>query len=415
MPDDRFSRLFIDMDRLHADLDTLVHIGSIAGTPGVNRTSYSDQDMAGRRWFKEACREAGLTSWMDGAGNVFGRWEAGAGDCVLSGSHLDTVPNGGRLDGALGACAALECIRTLKDAGFQPARPIEVVATADEEGRFGGMLGSQAICGQVDRDWLLAASDDNGLRLTEAMSLQGLDPEAVFGARRADIHAFVELHIEQGPVLERHGDDIGAVTGISGVFNWQVRFTGEANHSGTTPMDLRKDAFRGLARFVDRIDAVIAAHGTDQTRLTVGHVELWPNFPHTVPGSASFSIIGRDTSQTVMQAIADACRAELTAAADAHGLAWTVADKGWLAPMPCDDGVTGLIEAAAGVLGYRHRRMPSGAGHDAQTFAAIAPAGLIFIPSKGGVSHAPEEFTDKAAVARGGNVLLHVMRQLAVC
>lgn len=399
--------------RLHADLDTLVAIGTLPNVPGVNRTSFSEADMAGRRWFMEACRAAGLKSGMDGAGNVFGRWEAGTGPCVMSGSHLDTVPNGGRLDGALGACAALECVRTLKEAGFQPRHPIEVVGTADEEGRFGGMLGSQAICGQVQRDWLMATTDDGGTPLVKVLRAQGLDPEGVSRARRHDIRAFVELHIEQGPVLERSGEAIGAVTGISGVFNWQVTFTGKANHSGTTPMDLRRDAFRGLARFTDGFDTLIADHGTDQTRLTVGHVELWPNFAHTVPGAAAFSLIGRDTSEEVMHQLATACRERLAAAAHAHGLDWTLEDKGWLTPRACDEGIIRSIEQAADALDYSHRRMPSGAGHDAQTFAAVTASGLIFIPSAGGVSHAPEEYTDPEAIERGGNVLLQVMCELA--
>ena len=402
--------LAIDAGRLRADIDAVNAIGRIDGMPGINRISFSDADMAGRRWLLGRIEEAGLAPRMDAVGNVFGRWEVGAGPAVLAGSHLDTVPHGGPLDGTLGVCAALEAVRAMRDAGLRPVRPVEVVATADEEGRFGGMLGSQAICGEVGPDWIAAAVDDGGVRLVNAMRAQGLDPAAAASAdRRREIAAFLELHVEQGPVLEASGDRIGVVDAVSGVFNWTVTLTGEANHSGTTPMELRRDAFRGMAGFGAAIDGILARHGGPDTRLTVGKVALSPNFPHSIAGRAVFSLIGRDVDEAVMRAVADACRAEIERAAAAHGLGVAIAEQSWLPPTAMDPAIAGRLATIAGAA----RTMPSGAGHDAQTFARHLPAGLIFVPSRGGVSHSPDEWTDWAEVEHGATVLARAVAAAA--
>ncbi len=394
----------IRLDRLRADLESLNRFGAAQDAPGVNRVSYSDADMAGRRWFMDRLTAAGLAARMDGVGNVVGRWDAGEGAAVVAGSHLDTVPAGGRFDGALGAVAALEAVRTLKEAGLAPRRPIEVIATAEEEGRFGGMLGSQAIVGEAGADWIAGAADDRGERLADALGAQGLDASAA-GVARADIALFLELHIEQGPRLEAAGLPIGIVTGVSGVFNWAVTMTGAANHSGTTPMDMRRDAFRGLAAFGVRIDDIAARAGGPETRLTVGKAELSPNFPHSIAGEARFSIIGRDIDPAGMRRLADACRAELASAAETHGLTLAVAEQSWLPPNPLDASVADRLAALAAAHGLPHMRMTSGAGHDAQTFGRHVPAGLIFTPSRGGVSHSPDEDTDWADIEQAANLL----------
>ncbi len=408
-------QLAVDLDRLRGDLLELARIGAVDGRPGVNRPSFSAADMAGRRWFMARCREAGLATAMDVVGNVIARWEVGSGPPVMAGSHLDTVPDGGVFDGALGCCAALEAVRVMRSAGISPVRPVEVVATADEEGRFGGMLGSQALSGRVDAAWLEQATDADGVRLVEAMRAQGLAPDRVAEAARpaGSVHAFLELHIEQGPVLEAAGLEIGIATGVSGCFNWTVALTGVANHSGTTPMELRQDAMAGLAAFAVRIPAIIAAAGGAQSRLTIGKVELLPNFPHTIPGRATFSLIGRDPDETVMHALAAACRRELAVAAAAHGLELRRHEASWLAPVSLDRDLAALLERRSQALGYRTTTLPSGAGHDAQTMQQLAPSGLIFVPSAGGISHAPEEHTDRADIERGANVLLHGLVALA--
>jgi N-carbamoyl-L-amino-acid hydrolase len=397
--------LTIDLDRLKSDTETVNSIGRIEGQPGINRISFSDADMAGRRWLMDRMTDAGLEAWMDTVGNVFGRWPAASGPAVWAGSHLDTVPQGGPFDGTLGVCAALEAVRTMKDAGIEPARPIEVVCTADEEGRFGGMLGSQAICGEVGPEWIADAVDDMGTPLPEAMRAQGLDPDVPARRDVSDIAVFLELHIEQGPVLERTGTPIGVVDAISGVFNWATTLTGEANHSGTTPMDYRRDAFRGLADFGATIPRILTDAGGPDTRLTVGKVALEPNFPHSIAGKATFSLIGRDVEEAVMRALAEACRREIESAAETHGLDVEIAEQSWLPPVRLDRVVTERLVDIAAQSGIDARIMSSGAGHDVQTFARHCPAGLIFVPSVGGISHAPGEWTHWEDVERGANLL----------
>lgn len=413
--DSAIDAVAIDLGRLKADLAAVNRIGTVEGLPGINRVSFSDADMTGRRWLMQRLEEAGLAARMDAVGNVFGRWEAGDGPAVLAGSHLDSVPMGGPFDGALGVLAALEGVRAMMEAGLSPARPVEVVCTADEEGRFGGMLGSQAICGQVGPAWIEAAVDADGVRLADAMRAQGLDPDAAGAAARdpAGIAAFLELHIEQGPVLERAGEAVGVVDVVSGVFNWNVTLTGAANHSGSTPMEMRRDAFRGLAAFGAAIDGILARAGTEEAKLTVGKVALAPNFPHTIAGMAEFSIIGRDVDEAAMRALAGACREEIGRAAEAHGLGVEIREQGWLAPVALDAELGEMLREEAGRLGYACRTMPSGGGHDAQTFAGVTRSGLIFVPSVGGISHAPEERTEWADVERGATLLARAMARLA--
>ncbi|MEJ8573586.1 Zn-dependent hydrolase [Microbaculum marinum] len=409
----REAGLRIDLARLRSDVEAVNAIGRIDGVPGINRVSFSDADMAGRRWLMDRLAEAGLDARIDAIGNVFGRWEAGSGPAVLAGSHLDTVPQGGPFDGTLGVCAALEAVRAMKAAGIAPARPVEIVCTADEEGRFGGMLGSQAICGEVGPDWIARAVDDSGQRLADALRAQGLDPAASVARDPAGIAVFLELHVEQGPVLERAGVSIGIADAVSGVFNWTVTLAGAANHSGTTPMPGRRDAFRGLADFGARIPAILEAAGGADSRLTVGKVALSPNFPHSVAGEATFSVIGRDVEEAVMRSLAEACRDELGAAAARHGLGLDIAEQGWLPPTRLDGAVARRLMDICATCGMDAMTMSSGAGHDAQTFARHCPAGLIFVPSVGGVSHSPAEWTEWPDIERGATLLARAVAAFA--
>jgi len=405
----------ICLDRLKRRLEDVNRFGADGSGEGIHRLSFSDADMRARRWLIAEMERLGLAARMDAVGNVVGRWNSGDGPAVMLGSHLDSVPRGGRLDGALGVMAALECVETAMEQGIAPGAPIEVVATSEEEGRFGGMLGAQAIAGTVDPDWFAAAADDTGLSLVEAMRAAGLDPQAYPQARRdpSEIKAFLELHIEQGPVLERMGKRVGIVEGISGVFNWGVTLTGESNHAGTTPMDLRRDSFRGLADFAASIPAIIAEVGTRDTRLTIGKVELHPNYPHTVPGRCEFVVIGRDMDESVMSALAGTCRRELESVARAHGLELGVKQASWLPPTPCHPEIMAAFASQAEKLGLDAPILPSGAGHDTQMMATLTRAGLIFVPSKRGVSHAPEERTEWSDIEVGCNLLLHTMLDVA--
>jgi N-carbamoyl-L-amino-acid hydrolase len=405
----------INLQRLKSLVDGVNNFGRDAQTGGFDRPGYSDADMAVRRWFADQMKDDGLAVTIDGIANVFGRYGPAEGPSVMAGSHLDTVPQGGAFDGTLGACVALECVRAMRDAGVEPTVAVEVVATAEEEGRFGGMLGSQAISGQVSRQWLEQAADADGVRLAEAMAVQGLDVMDALSAARepGSVLAFLELHIEQGPVLETRAIPVGIASVISGVSNLAATLKGRANHSGTTPMDMRADAFAGLADFAVRIPSLIADHGTDQSRITIGKVDLHPNFPHTIPGKAEFSVISRDTDETVMRNLVLVLKEELHAVAGKHDLSYTVTGKSWLPPAMLDEGIVAALCREAEELGLAHMVMPSGAGHDAQTMQAFCPSGLIFVPSRGGISHAPEEWTDWADIEQGAQLMLNMLVKLS--
>ena len=363
--------------------------------------------------------ELGLDHRMDGAGNVIGRYDPdGAGadkPAIVIASHLDSVPAGGIFDGVLGVVAGLEVIRTMKDAGVKPNYPIEVIATSEEEGRFGGMLGAQAMTGNLTREWLEGAADEHGLALKDAMADAGLDYlQALHAYRRPEtLHAFLELHVEQGPVLDTENTTIGVVEGISGVFKWMVKLKGKPDHAGTAPMHLRSDALMGMVDFAHEIPRIIDEEGTDKSRITIGHVALKPGFPHTVPGEADFTIVGRDLDEEVMKRLADSCRKVLESISRRHGLKFDYEQMSWLAPAYCDEGIVATIERNAKALDYSYKVMPSGAGHDVQFFTALTRTGLIFVPSVGGISHAPDEWTHWTDVERGVQLLCNCVMELA--
>ena len=405
----------INIERLRHLLDGVNTFGFNAVTGGYNRVGYSADDMAVRDWFADQMKNDGLEVRRDGVNNLFGRYGPDAGPCVMAGSHLDTVPEGGAFDGSLGVCIALECVRAMQDAGIAPSTPIVVAATAEEEGRFGGMFGSQTIVGTVTPDWIEKASDSDGVRLVDAMAAQGLDASAAMSAawEPGAIRAFLELHIEQGPVLERTAIPVGIVEAIAGVCNLQVRYQGTANHSGTTPMDMRADAFAGLAAFASTIAPTLEAHGSGQSRITIGKVELSPNHAHTIPGAADFLINLRDTSETVMRELRAECLRQIELAAAAHGLTSEVREKSWLSPVSLDPEIRKVFSEEADRLGCKSIVMPSGAGHDAQTMQSLCPSGLIFIPSRNGISHAPEEWSDWADIDKGAQLMLNALVRLS--
>ncbi len=360
-------------------------------------------------------RDNGLKTHMDGAGNVCGRLGDSDKPAILIGSHLDSVPAGGMFDGALGVIAGLECLRVIQEQQIPLDHPVEVIATSEEEGRFGGMLGAQALTGALTLSWLEKAADPNGQTLQEAMANRGLDYHQAMHVRREpeSMKAFLELHIEQGPVLEASGNTIGVVEGISGVFKWLVKLIGKADHAGTAPMNLRSDAFTGLADFAHEIQRIIDENGTDKSRLTIGHVDLKPGYAHTVPGEADFTLVGRDMSAEVMKELADSCRKTLSAIARRRRLMFEYEQMSWLEPKYCSPEIIDLIEKHSKSLGYSYQLMPSGAGHDAQFFTDVTPTGMIFIPSVGGVSHAPDEWSHWLDVEKGCNLLLASLLELA--
>ncbi len=405
----------INLDRLRKDLLDLARIGYSEEDCGIYRQGFSAEDMEGRQWLLKKMQELGLHPRVDGAANIIGRLGDADAPAVAIGSHIDTVPCGGMFDGALGVLAGLECVRVLQENQIQTRHPVELIAFSDEEGRFGGMFGAQAMCGQVTPDWLENAEDADGLKLKDAMLQHDLNPLNALNAYREpqSLHAFLELHIEQGPVLDNKKVPIGVVEGISGVFVWIVRLIGKADHSGTAPMDMRSDAFMGLADFAHEIPRIIDEEGTEKSRLTVGKAELKPGFPHTVPGEVMFTLVGRDMELAIMEQMANTCRKALSAIARRHNLMFEYTEMSWLEPHPCHPEIMQVFTNNAKKLDLECLQMPSGAGHDTQFLTEITRAGLIFVPSVGGVSHAPDEWTQWSDVEKGGNVLLHSLLDLA--
>lgn len=407
--------LQIDFPRLKSDVESLAAIGR-AADHGVYRMAFSEGDMQARAWLSQRISQAGLELHQDGAANLFGRlaWDPEQ-PSVMVGSHIDTVPGAGHLDGALGVLCGLEALRVMKQQGVSLKRPVELAAFSDEEGRFGGMFGSQALCGDISPEWIHSARDLSGLGLVDAMAVQGLDASEALSAARApeSLHAFLELHIEQGPVLDELGNSIGVVEGICGLKRWEVRLTGVANHAGTTPMVMRSDAFQGLAEFSVEIERILEEHGAPQSVATIGRVELYPGAANVVPGEARFALEFRDLDESVLYLLSDAFRRTLSAIARRRGLMFDFEVLSELTPVSCDGPIRRLIESTAQAFNYRHTHLPSGAAHDTQQLARITRTGMIFVPSKGGRSHSAAEWTSWNDIHAGANVLLNTLYQLA--
>jgi N-carbamoyl-L-amino-acid hydrolase len=414
---EQIDRLNIDIDRVQADLEDLSRIGR-AEDRSIYRMAFTQADMEARKWLMQRLEQAGLQTEIDGAANVFGRFCDGTDKPVtLIGSHLDTVPAGGSLDGALGVVLGLECLRRIKEEGLQDdIQPVELVAFSDEEGRFGGgFFGSRALVGDLNPAVIHEAMDLHGVLLSDAMTNVGLDPMAALNARRApgSYRAYLELHIEQGPVLDAEKTPIGLVEAITGIFRWQVRLLGQADHAGTTPMPMRHDALAGLAEFTGEIPRILEENGSDSSVATIGNVQLFPGNVNTVPGQAEFSLDVRDADREVLDQLGDTMRRALSAIGRRRGLMFEFDMLSDVDPVPCDTRVIDTIADSLDSSETSHRRMMSGAGHDAQKMAAIAPVGMLFVPSKDGRSHTAAEWTHMEDIRTGGNTLLRSALRLA--
>jgi len=405
---DRITPL-VDRSPLQDDIDNLAGIG--AGSAGVTRLAWSEPLLDACHWLQQRFEAAGLESEIDPAGNVLGRWNAGSGPALLVGSHIDTVPGGGRYDGALGVLSALDAVRRLKRQGYTPARPIWLVAFMDEEGvRFGiSMFGSRAFAGE-DVSALATRTDRDGVSLAAAMQHAGFDFNRAASAQRIDqVGRYLELHIEQGPVLERTGTDIGVVTVIAGILGLRVRFDGAAGHAGATPIDMRHDALLGAARAVVALREYAIRNGD---RVTAGTLTVEPGAHNVVPGACVFTVDARANSVADMHRLNTDLRVLVGTSAAAGGLLATVDQSQWLDPLPLDPDIQAAIAAAAAAEGARTVELPSGAGHDAMVIGRHVPAGMIFVPSRGGISHNGTEYTTAEQCERGAAVLTETIRRL---
>src|SRR5262245_19335404 len=360
---------------------------------GVNRVAFSDADIQGRNYIQTLMKEAGLEVHIDTAGNIIGKREGSNPKLppILFGSHIDSVPGGGNYDGDVGVIAAIECIEVLKEANQSTQHPLEVIVFSDEEG---GLVGSRSMAGEF-KESAMEIKSHSGKTIREGIRAIGGDPDRINEAARtkSSITAYLELHIEQGGILDSEKINIGVVEGIVGINWWDVTIQGFANHAGTTPMNQRKDALLAAAKLITAVNQVATSIPGRQVA-TVGRIKAEPGAPNVIPGKVVMSLEIRDLSAEKIQMVFDKIQAEAKKIEQESGtkIQFNALDTTAI-PALSDDRVRKLIAEAAQELGFTYKLMPSGAGHDAQDIAGIAPMGMIFVPSVGGISHSPKEFT----------------------
>ncbi|MCZ4261821.1 Zn-dependent hydrolase [Limimaricola sp. G21655-S1] len=405
--------LKIDGARLWSSLMEMAEIGpGVAG--GNNRQTLTDTDAEGRALFAKWCEAAGLSMGVDKMGSMFARREGEDSDAlpVYVGSHLDTQPTGGKYDGVLGVLGGLEIIRTLDDMGIRTRRPIVVVNWTNEEGtRFApAMMASGVFAGQHDLDWAYAREDADGKSFGAELERIGWKGEEEVGARK--MHALFELHIEQGPILEAEEKDIGVVTHGQGLWWLEVRLTGKESHTGSTPMYMRVNAGLGMARITEAVHRIAMEHQPDAVG-AVGQANVWPNSRNVIPGRAVFTVDIRSPDAEKLAAMRKAVETEAARIADELGLGLEIEPTGHFEPVTFDPDCVGMVRAAAERLGYGHRDIVSGAGHDACWIAGIAPTAMVMCPCKDGLSHNEAEEITQDWATKGCDVLLHAVIEAA--
>lgn len=394
----------VNGDRLNAHIAALSQFGK-NDFGGVSRVAYSEFDRQGRAYAMGLMRAAGLTVTVDAGGNIWGR-RAGTDPSrkpIVFGSHIDSVPEGGNFDGPVGSLGAIEVAQTLGEKGIATTHPLDVVIFQNEEG---GTVGSRVLTGEVSPDDLKLATR-SGKTIGEGITFIGGDVSKLPAMRRApgSIAAYVELHIEQGGNLEAEKLDIGVVEGIVGIGWWDVTIEGFANHAGTTAMNNRRDAMLAAARFTDMVNRVVTSVPGRQVG-TVGRIQAFPGAPNVVPGKVVCSLELRELDAAKQAMLFERIKGEAEHIGTATGTTFSYKLTHDSAPALCDTRVQKFVEQSARGLSLSTRYMPSGAGHDAQHMAKLGPAGMIFIPSIGGISHSPREFSHAKDIANGANVLL---------
>ena len=405
--------LRINSARLWDSLEEMAKIGpGVAG--GCNRQTLTDADGEGRHLFARWCADAGLTMGVDTMGNMFATRPGEDPDAlpVYMGSHLDTQPTGGKYDGVLGVLGALEVARTLNDLGIKTRRPIVVTNWTNEEGaRFApAMLSSGVFAGVLTQDYAYSRQDGEGKSFGAELERIGWKGDEPVGARK--MHAMLELHIEQGPILEAEGKQIGVVTHGQGLWWLEVKLTGKAAHTGSTPMDLRVNAGLGMARIIERVHQIAMAHQPDAVG-AVGQANLFPNSRNVIPGEAVFTVDIRSPHQGKLDAMRDEVERAVAAVARDLGLGHSVEAVGHFDPVAFDEGLVATVRETADELGLSHRDIVSGAGHDACWINKVAPTVMIMCPCVDGLSHNEAEAITPEWAAAGTDVLLHTALKVA--
>ncbi len=401
----------VNQDRLENRIFELAKFG-LQENGETERVAFSDADAAAQKWVVQTLKGLGLDVHIDFAGNIIGK--RGGDNTSLKpisfGSHIDRVPNGGNYDGCVGSMASLEVLEVLNENQIVTKHPLEIIIFSNEEG---GVMGSRAIAGHLGKD-ALKVVNSTGYSMGEGIMRLGGDTTRIaeVARKKDEIAAFLELHIEQGGTLEKENIQIGIVAGIVGLKWWEVEFTGFANHAGTTPMNARQDALLAAAKFIVAVNEITNSFEGAQVG-TVGKIQAEPGAPNVIPGKVITSLEIRDLSSKVIEKVYEAIKTKGEEIAKGSNVQIefrpldTTAD-----PAIMTTSIQDEIATSAELLGLSTKRMPSGAGHDAQDMALIAPTGMIFVPSKGGISHSPKEFTSAEDMANGANVLLQTILAL---
>jgi hydantoinase/carbamoylase family amidase len=404
--------------KLHDRIAELATYNDDVAAGGITREVYTPTYARGLERVVAWMEEAGLTTRLDAVGNLYGALAGSAPGAarVLTGSHVDTTLNAGAYDGVLGVLGAIEAVEQLRARGVVPRRTIEVIAWAGEEPRFGtGCVGSRCAAGELGRADLDRLVDRDGVTMAGALREAGFDPDAVGDAvvDPATVHALVELHIEQAIVLEQYGEAIGVVEAIAAPHDFRLVFEGAATHAGATPMALRRDALVGAAEAIVAIERLARASASGTTVGTVGVVGASPGAINVVPGRATLDVDVRDSDEAAREATVEAIIAAAQAIATERTLEVSVVEIVTDTPVTCSPEVVAAAAAATEALGLSYRRMTSGAYHDAMIMGRRVPVGMIFVPSRGGVSHHPDEYTSPEQLDRGVAVLAGTLERLA--
>jgi N-carbamoyl-L-amino-acid hydrolase len=414
---DTFRNLRINSDRMLAAFNELAQIGATGnGGQGVHRPTFSEAHLAARKWFREQIEKSRLEFRTDGAGNHSAFLACGdeQAPTLLLGSHLDSVPNGGRFDGALGVMAAFEVLRTIKDAGLKLRVSLEAIDFTDEEGTLVGLLGSAALAGRLHPE-LLQNPRGGREALVEGMKRAGLSEEGMLNAARPkeSLAGYLELHIEQGKRLERAGIDIGIVSAIVGIWSYRLSFIGRADHAGTTTMDDRQDASLGSSAFTLAAREIVMTDFPNCV-VNIGNMEFTPGAFNIVPARVDVSLEFRSPDEKEFKRLDSVLLAQAREAANRFGLELNVEFLGKHSPSLMNDQVQNTFAEVCHDLRLSHASLTSGAGHDGQSFDGLCRVGMIFVPSKDGASHSAREFTEWKDCVNGANVLLQTVLRLVL-
>ncbi len=406
----------VNIERIHSRLEEIYQCGKKEdGT--FTRMAYSPEDVKGRETFMNYFRKLGIEPRVDEAGNIHARLEGEDPTlpAIMTGSHLDTVPDGGKYDGVVGCVSGLEAVETLVENGKKLRHPMEVIVFTDEEGfRFGsGLLGSSAICGQ-ELDIRESDVDLYGNRRSDVIKSYGITvadaPKAKIDPK--DVHCFMELHVEQGASLYKSKTPIGVVSSIAGVSRYEIVITGEANHAGSTIMADRKDALVAASKFIAQVPEIVRENGNEYTVATVGTIKVQPNSVNVVPGSCVFNLEIRDQHAEVIECIEKKTREYLDQVCKEMGEEYSFTQISYHEPAPMSEWVKGAIEKAVQEMGVDYRVVPSGAFHDSLIMTGVFPTGMIFVPSVDGISHSRYEFTEDADIEQGAQLLLNTILEV---